>query len=69
MGLFLPHIQKVIDRAAKKNTVKERLDYLFKTLGEDRIALKRIQDMTVKELAQWADFFGLNIKIKLKKKG
>jgi hypothetical protein len=69
MDKFLPHVQKAIDKAMKKKTVTERLNYLFSILGEDKVALKRVQDMTVKELADWADFFGLEVKLEAKKKG
>jgi hypothetical protein len=64
--MFLPHVQKVIDEAMKKKTVEKRIDYLFKTLGEDKVCIKSAKELTVEELTYWADFFGLNIELKVK---
>lgn len=61
--MFLPHVQKVIDEAMKKPTVEKRLNYLFKTLGEGKACIKPASELTIQELAHWAHFFGLDIKL------
>lgn len=61
--MFLTHVEAVLDEAKKKKTVVERLDYLFTQLPNT--CAKPADQLTIKELVSWADFFGLDIKIKL----
>lgn len=64
--MFLLNVEAILDEAKKKKTAIERLDYLFTQLPNT--CAKPADQLTIKELAAWADFFGLDIKLQFKTK-
>ncbi len=61
MKLFLTHIQQVVDETKKIQGIENQLKHIFQSIGN--VSSKDPLDMTVKELATWADFFGLDFKL------
>lgn len=54
---FLPFVEKVIEKAKKKKTLTEQLDYIFTNL--EGITIKSAKDLTAQQLVAYALFFGL----------
>lgn len=54
---FLSSVEKVIEKAKKKKTLTEQLDYIFSSL--DGITNKAASELTAQQLVMYAEFFGL----------
>jgi hypothetical protein len=64
---LLPHVEKVIEDAKRlKKTTIDQLNYIFDTL--DGVCIKPAEELTIKEMVAYADFFGLTCKLEIKDK-